>query len=330
MSNIEKGAFQALTNCLGLKKDEKVMIITDIETLEIGVAFLTEAKRLTKKIKFFIMEDFSDRPLSFLPAELKKAVHESDVGVLVAQGKEGELQSFRKPFLEECDKSKIRFANMINVDQTIMEQGVCSDYAKIQRFSKDLYGILKSAKKIEVKSKAGTSLVVEFDPEMKWVNADGIIGKEHWSNLPDGEIYTCPKDVNGIAVIDGVLGDYFAAKYSLVSKWPVYVEIKSGRAIRVKCQNKELEDDFREYINLDENASRVGEFALGTNLELKKLIGKLLQDEKYPGVHIAFGHGYPKRTGCKWSSVAHLDGIMLSPTVIVDGKKIMDSGEYTI
>ena len=56
-------------------------------------------------------------------------------------------------------------------------------------------------------------------------------------------------------------------------------------------------DDFWRYTHTDENSDRVGEFAIGTNIELKDVIGQILQDEKYPGVHIAFGNPYGAHTG---------------------------------
>jgi leucyl aminopeptidase (aminopeptidase T) len=330
MGTLEKGAKQVLNNCLKLKKNERFLIITDQETLDVASALRTAAKKKTDHIDFFIIEDHSKRPIKMVPKEMKEVIAYADAGVLAVQGKEGELQSFRKPLLAETDKSKIRFANMVNIDQEIMEQGMNSDYKKIQRFSKKLYEILKNASKIQVKTESGTDLTAEFSPKMKWINADGVIGKKIWSNLPDGEIYTCPHNVEGIFVIDGVLGDYFASKYGLIEHNPVRVEIHNGQAIQVNCDNDELREDFRNYIGMDENASRIGEFALGTNLDLKFLIGKLLQDEKFPGIHIAFGDGYQERTGCPWTSKAHLDGVVKRPTVIVDGQTIMKDGEYLV
>jgi aminopeptidase len=34
-----------------------------------------------------------------------------------------------------------------------------------------------------------------------------------WGNLPGGETFTTPGEVNGTFVIDGVVGDYLCAKY---------------------------------------------------------------------------------------------------------------------
>ena len=39
----------------------------------------------------------------------------------------------------------------------------------------------------------------------------------------------------------------------------------------------------------------------------KKIIGNLLQDEKFPSIHIATGCPYPEMTGAKWDSKAHCD-----------------------
>jgi len=57
----------------------------------------------------------------------------------------------------------------------------------------------------------------------------------------------------------------------------------------------------------DSNSDRVGEFAIGTNIDLKDVIGEILQDEKYPGVHIAFGNPYGAHTGAEWDSSTHID-----------------------
>ena len=65
-------------------------------------------------------------------------------------------------------------------------------------------------------------------------------------------------------------------------------------------------------------------------MNLKRLIGNLLQDEKFPGVHIALGDSYPDKTGADWTSKAHNDGVMRDPTVVVDGRTIMKSGKFTI
>ncbi|MBW3016911.1 aminopeptidase, partial [Candidatus Woesearchaeota archaeon] len=67
-----------------------------------------------------------------------------------------------------------------------------------------------------------------------------------------------------------------------------------------------------------------------TNIFLKKFVGSMLQDEKFPGVHIAFGYPYPKMTKANWSSKAHMDVVMRKTTIVVDGRKIMDKGKFLV
>jgi leucyl aminopeptidase (aminopeptidase T) len=59
-------------------------------------------------------------------------------------------------------------------------------------------------------------------------------------------------------------------------------------------------------------------------------VGNLLQDEKFPGVHVAIGHGYPEKTGSDWESKAHMDAVLKKTTIAVDGQTIMEAGAFTI
>ena len=52
-----------------------------------------------------------------------------------------------------------------------------------------------------------------FAATMKWLKTSGIISPNKWGNLPGGETFTAPEHVDGIFVIDGVVGDYLCEKY---------------------------------------------------------------------------------------------------------------------
>jgi leucyl aminopeptidase (aminopeptidase T) len=111
----------------------------------------------------------------------------------------------------------------------------------------------------------------EFNPELKWTVSDGDITPSHWKNLPDCEVFTSPQTLNGQIVIDGCLGDFFAEKYASLEDTPIRIEVKDGRAQResLECKNEELRKEFEGYVfETDENSSRVGEFAIGTNTGL--------------------------------------------------------------
>jgi len=91
-----------------------------------------------------------------------------------------------------------------------------------------------------------------------------------------------------------------------------------------------LESDFWKYTHRDENSDRVGEFAIGTNIELRDVIGQILQDEKFPGVHIAFGNPYGEHTGAEWYSSTHIDVVGTKFDIWVDDRQIMRQGKFLI
>ena len=333
MNTIKKGAEQAVENCLSVQAGERVVIITDDESASIGAALKKAALAIGANVQVFMMERTEGLPAEF-PDKLGKALAQADVSFYSAQGKKGELQSFRIPMLR-CvgDNRKLRQGHMPGVTEEMMVTGMCADYQEIQRLSRAVYEKVSVAEEIRVVTDNGTNLTVNLSPDLRWKICDGNIKADDWSNLPDGEVFTSPKDINGTAVIDGCLGDYFDRKFGLLAETPVTIEIKNGRAVResIQCENEELRQEFVEYLfETDETPRRGGEWAIGTNTGLTELIGNLLQDEKFPGVHIAFGSPYPDKTGADWNSNGHIDGVIRNTTIFVSGEKIMNKGKFLI
>ncbi len=292
MGTIRKGAKQAIINCLKVRSGENVIIISDEKTRNIGLALKKETVKITDKIRFFVMEDFGPRPINF-PAEIENAIKTADVSIYAAQGAEGELQTFRMAMLRAIEANqKLRHAHMIGITPEIMKDGMCSDYKEIQRISRLVYEKVKNANKIRVVTEKGSDFTGTFSPDIKWIISDGDIKSGYWKNLPDGEVFTSPESVDGTIIIDGCLGDFFTEKYGSIENNPVSIKVLDGRAIKesIHCDNKKLLNEFTRYLfEIDENSNRIGEFAIGTNTGLKKLIYNLLQDEKFPGIHVAFG-----------------------------------------
>jgi leucyl aminopeptidase (aminopeptidase T) len=334
MGTIEEGVKQAIENCLKVRKAENVVVITDRETLKIGSALRTAAERIAGKLaRCFVMEDFGERPIPF-PQTVKDALAAADVSIYAAQGAKGELATFRQPMLQTIEANpKLRHGHMIGITPEIMMDGMCSDYKEIHRISKLVHEKVKNARSIRVVTDKGSDFTAEFSPELEWAVSDGDITPGHWKNLPDGEVFTSPATLNGQVVIDGCLGDFFAERYASLEDTPIRIQVKDGRAQResLQCSNEELRKELEEYVfATDENSSRVGEFAIGTNTGLTHLIYNLLQDEKFPGIHIAFGSPLPGHTGAKWDSKAHVDGVLKNPTIYVDGEPIMTKGKFRL
>lgn len=331
MGTIEQGVKQAIENCLRVKAGGRCVVITDRETLEIGSALNSAIEKIDAETQLFVMEDFGERPIDF-PQVLEEALKAADVSIYAAQGAKGELQTFRKPMLKAIEANrKLRHAHMIGITAQIMKDGMCSDYKEIQRVSRLVYEKVRNAHMIRVVTRKGCDFEAEFSPELKWIISDGDISPGFWKNLPDGEVFTAPVSANGTIVIDGCLGDFFTEKYGSVERTPVTIQVAEGRAAGTsfRCDNEDLRRELATYIfETDDNSNRMGEFAIGTNIGLTKLIYNLLQDEKFPGVHVAFGSPFPAKTGATWDSKAHVDGVIKNPSIYVDGEVLMNNGKF--
>jgi len=88
LGTIAEGVRQAVENCLKVKAGDRVVVITDTETLEIGSALRTAAQAIAGPAEFFVMEDFGPRPIDFPPA-IGEALAAATVSIYAAQGAPG-------------------------------------------------------------------------------------------------------------------------------------------------------------------------------------------------------------------------------------------------
>ena len=203
-----------------------------------------------------------------------------------------------------------------------------ADYHLVDRLSTRLCERMRAARSLRVETTAGTSLTASFDPSLSWIKTSGLISRRYWSNLPAGEVFTTPASVDGVFVCNGTAGDYFGPKYGDLSSTPLTLEIAGGRLVAARCARSDLEREFWQYCHADGNRDPVGELAFGTNVALEQMIGILLQDEKIPGVHLAFGDPYGSQTGANWKSRTHVDVLTRDCDVWIDDEQVISRGKY--
>jgi aminopeptidase len=228
------------------------------------------------------------------------------------------------------DRRRIRHAHMVAISRRIMCEAMRADFNAVDALSQRVHGRAEKASKIVARSRAGSYLEASFDPEIKWLKTSGIISTAKWGNLPGGEVLTSPARVDGVYVADGVVGDYLCARYGDLKETPLSVTIEDSRITGIRSPNQDLVNDFRAYTSTDENSDRVGEFAIGTNTAVSNVIGNILQDEKLPTLHLAFGHPYAEHTGAAWSSTTHIDIVGRHFDIWFDGEQVMADGKFLI
>jgi aminopeptidase len=323
------GARNAVKVCLRIQPGEKVTLITDEATREIAASLVHEVENVGATYRAWVLEELAPRPLGDLPSEIVDDLETSQVSIFAVQAQANELRS-RMQMTDVVNRRRIRHAHMVNINHQIMLEGMRADFLKVDRISTKVVDLVRRAKQIRAKTAAGTDLTADLNPKYHWLKTSGIISPEKWGNLPGGEVFTTPGEVNGTFVIDGVVGDWLCAKFGSLRDNPLAIRVKGNRLIEAHSSNQQLRDDFWNYTHTDENSDLVGEFAIGTNIELKDVIGQILQDEKYPGVHIAFGNPYGAHTGAQWYSSTHIDVVGRNFDIWVDSQQIMRQGQFLL
>jgi len=323
------GARNAVQTCLRIEPTEKVTLITDRVSAEIAAALASELTALGCPWNAFLLEDYAERPLTGMPQPVLDDMETSNVSIFAVVAQQGELKS-RMQMTDVVNRRKMRHAHMVNIEKRIMLEGMRADFLKVDALSIEVRNIAASAKKIRATTAAGTDIIADMNPNYNWIKTSGIISTAKWGNLPGGECFTTPGEVNGTFVIDGVVGDYLCAKYGDLRETPLTIKVEKNRMVSAESANQELRDEFWAYCHTDENSDRVGEFAIGTNLALNDVIGNILQDEKIPGIHIAFGNPYGAHTGADWYSSTHIDVVGRKFNIWADDRQIMRDGQFLI
>lgn len=327
--DFDEGARNAVEVCLRVAPGDRFVLITDREAQAIGSALARQAVGAGADLRAFLLEEEAERPLTKLPDAVGAALEDADVSIYAAGAQRGELQA-RVELTSIVNRNRIRHGHMVNITPRIMREGMRADFEKIDALCRWLLPRVGATEVLTARTPAGTELRATFDPDIRWIKTSGIISREKWGNLPGGEVFTAPARVDGTYVVDGVLGDWMAGHFGDMQSRPLRVEIEESRIVHVECDSKEVVDEFLRYTTKDENSNRVGELALGTNVWVKDVIGQILQDEKIPGLHIAFGHPYSEHTGAKWRSSSHIDVVGRHFTVELDGVPVMKDSRFLV
>ena len=323
------GARNAVEVCLNVQPGERVALIADEASRDVAASIEHALAERDADTRPMLIEAVSPRPMGAAPPEILDSLEQANAGILCVQPQEGELGA-RMAIVAVVERRRIRYAHMVGVTPRIMREGMRADYRQVDRLSDLLCERMPDAGVLRVRTARGTDFQATFDRSLAWVKTSGLINPRYWSNLPAGEVFTTPASVDGRFVCDGTAGDYFNAKYGSLERTPLTLEIRNGRLVEATCEREDLRRDFWDYCHTDPHSARVGELAFGTNLGLREMIGILLQDEKVPGVHIAFGDPYGNQTHADWKSKTHVDVLTRNCDVWIDDDQVIANGQYLL
>jgi leucyl aminopeptidase (aminopeptidase T) len=328
----QPGARNAVRTCLNIHAGDRVAVVEDRQRAEIAEAIKEEVEGAGADLFSWVMEDLVERPARSFPRDLADAIRgvRPTASYYIGGGMPGEL-AFRQPMLHLlADELRCRHGHMIGIDGRLMVDGMAADYEEVYRVTRQVFEIVRQATRIDVATRLGTELSATFSAQRRWIPCDGRYWEQgRWGNLPEGETFTAPLGVDGVIAAEEA-GDYFSEKYGMLRP-PMRIVVKDGRVVKVEAEGRpELQADFEAYLGQHTESNRAGEFAIGTNVGLTEIVGNFLQDEKFPGVHVAFGDPYGFETGADWACPTHVDVLASHANVWVDGRQVMEDGRFLV
>ncbi|MBI4547313.1 MAG: aminopeptidase [Ignavibacteriae bacterium] len=310
-------ALIAVRDCMGVKKNENVLIITDEPMRNIGYALRQAAKEVGNEVLFVEMlprKTNGEEP----PSEVAALMKVFDV-VLCPTSKSLTHTDARRA----ASARGGRVATLPGVTEEIMIRCMNADYHKIAERTLILCSLLEKTKVIRVQAPAGTDITMPIEGRKAFASTGLFREKGQWGNLPTGEAYLAPLEgqSNGLVVVDGSMASIG------VVKEPIRIIVKNGYATEIAGGTA-----AEKLIELLEphgrDARTVAEFGIGTN-DKAILSGNILEDEKVMGtIHIAFGDN--KSMGGSVRVASHLDGLIKQPTVWFDDEQIMREGKFVV
>jgi leucyl aminopeptidase (aminopeptidase T) len=310
LERLMKGARIAVNQCMAIKKGERVLIITDKNMpKELSEALMLAVKETGAECEIKLIEPLKvngQEP----PQETAESMKIPDALFLMTSKSLSHTKARR-----DASESGVRIASMPKVTEfSFTEGGLTADYQEVKELIEKIHYQLKNAKTIRITSENGTDLEAIIESR-KWDEDDGLIHeKGKFCNLPAGEIAVAPVEgtARGIVVIDKM--EHYGNNIKYV--------VKNGFVERIEG-SESLEKDVD---NAGLKARNIAEIGIGANPNAK-VIGNVLEDEKVFGTtHIAIGNNLS--FGGKIDVPLHLDGIILKPTLEVDGKVLIKDGKW--
>lgn len=304
----------ALRDCMGLQKQETLLIITDEIKREIGLALHQAGKELCKEsllIEIKSREINGQEP----PAQVASLMKTVDV-VVCPTAKSLTHTDARR----EAVKLGVRVGTMPGITIDTMVRCLNADYNKIIALTDFIAAKMVGVKSIKVVTEKGTNVTMPVKDRMIIPSKGVLKNKGESGNLPSGEVFLAPWEdqTNGKVVIDGSM-----AGIGIVET-PIVVDIINGYAETITGgKEAKLLTEMLDKVGRDARA--VAEFGIGTNYKAI-LTGQILEDEKVFGtIHIAFGNNITM--GGRIAVSSHLDGLVKEPDVYFDDELIMKKGK---
>lgn len=303
--------------CFNLKTSENVLVVTDGVEMDLAKAFYDSAIEKSQEALMVVYSPRS-RHGEEPPVPVGKIMKETDVAILSTSFSISHTRARR----DACELG-VRIASMPMLTADMAFRTLDVDYEKLKELTQKYVDSLNRGTQARLTSPRGTDLVVDLKNRTAILDAGQLQEKGVNGNLPAGEAFIAPPEgtAEGSLVFDGALAGWGMLEEA------IKIKVENGKAVEIlngeaaKWLNQSLEE-------CGEKAYNIAELGIGTN-EKAKLSGNILEDEKSLGtIHVALGDN--KGIGGEVEAGIHLDGMIMNPTIEIDGEEVIKEGKLTL
>ncbi len=315
--------------CMNISAGEKVLLVTDRPMAQMRERLMAEILTANPgQVWTYVLSD-AERPLVEYPPLLHQAAREVDAAMVFCAQVPPEETPGRLAFWRTCHENGTRVGYGAQIDDKILENELSADYQEIAAITQRLKEHLQGKDKVRITTPLGTDLTCSIAG--RDIKADtGLIHQPgQFGNLPAGECFVAPLEdsAEGVLVVDKSFPE-------LVVNQPVRMVFEKGRAAAIEggAEAQELlrRIEYGEQLEHGENCRVIAEVGIGTNPQAR-LTGKLMTDEKVMGtIHVAIGDNASPSYGGVNAAPIHIDGVVGQPTLVVDGKTLIEQGKYLV
>jgi len=312
-SDLLAAARIGVNQCLGAKKGEKLLVLTDEPLRPIGYAFFEAGREAGCEA---ILCEILPRRNSGEPAPEPIPDFWRRFDLFLAPTSRSLTHTKAR---KEASEAGVRGATLPGISPDTMARCLSADYREIARRSDKLAAILTQGRSARVTTPAGTDITLSIEGRTAIADTGLLTGRGAFGNLPAGEAFLAPVEgaSEGIIVVDGSVGDSGALTE------PITLVVEAGYVTDVRGSKAEQLKRLLDPHGRD--AYSIAELGVGTN-EKARIIGNVLEDEKVLGtVHIAIGNN--AFMGGRVDVPSHHDGVLRSPDLFIDGVAVMRAGQ---
>ena len=307
---MEDGARLILRTSAGLREKEKVLVVVDRDTRNVGDAFLAAARSLGADPVVLTMAP-RDRDGDEPPEIASTAMETADVIVLATRKSLTHTHARR-----QANRAGARVISIPGVTEDMLSRGgLAADWSEIHEVVRRVARRLRNARQVHLASASGTDVTFSVDGR-EWIAEDtGLCSRRGgFTTLPAGELIIPPVESSAEGRL--VADVYFDEP--LIE--PVTATLREGHATKIVGASKAVHA-----MNLGGREARtVGIFGFGLNARARAS-GPHVEAEKALGC-ASLGFGDNVAFGGSNACGVRVECILSEVTVEVDGKAVVEKG----